>query len=90
MKVTLWLVILCLICMSSGIVIGVLMERQQEYKEVITKEIHLIIPKPNTHDLRNQLLHISAQKSMLDELMKWEQKLQSQHQQTEVEKRKGK
>ena len=88
MKVTLWLVVLCLIWMGIGIITGALIQGRLERTEIMTEEIHLIIPKSSTNQLRNQLLHVSAQKAMLDEYVKWEQKLQPQPVEMDKGKRK--
>ena len=68
-----WITILCIACFSTGGILGLLTPRLTPSSSIINEEIHLKIPK-TSQDLKKQLLHISAQKAMLEECIKWEEK----------------
>lgn len=66
-------VIIIIICTMIGFTGGVLFERSQKQPEIITSEIHLVIPKDDI-GLKKQYLHALCQKTMLEELIKWNEK----------------
>lgn len=66
-----WTALVMITAMIGAWIGGILTERQIGEKEVITSEIHLTIPK-DEKELRKQILHVHAQKSILDQLEKWE------------------
>lgn len=66
-----WTALVVIFTMIGGWVGGILTERWSGEKEIITSEIHLTIPK-DEKELRKQILHVHAQKSILDQLERWE------------------
>lgn len=67
-----FLFILCILgIFIGGVYFGI--EYHKKDKEIITSEIHLTIPKTDEH-LRKQYIHALCQKTMLEELIKWNEK----------------
>ena len=73
---TFWMIAFCGACFISGIILGNLLPYQTKGPPplvIIDEEIHLKIPK-GPQDVKKQLLHLAAQKSMLEEWIRWEEK----------------
>lgn len=77
--------IFIIISFFFGIFVGMIYMKNDSMKtEIITSEIHLVIPK-NEKELRKQYLHVTVQKAMIEEEMKWNEKSKK-----EKEKKDGK
>ena len=71
---TFWMVVLCCVCFTLGSVSGFFASKQDPPPPlIVNEEIHLKIPK-TPQDVKKQLLHLSAQKALLEEWIKWEEK----------------